>query len=455
MIGLGLGLSLGLSGKPGKSANAFSPLKTKLEAGQNSSLLVISDSTGYTQWSAPYIFSAWLGALYNANVRLRRWAEWGATGDGLGPKDYGSIETLYAGTGPVLDVWLAALPGSVTNSMFDKARKPTAIDALSRPDLVIWNHGHNMVSYEVPIAGLNALGRGLFFGPMGMISYKWPGVPQAFMNQTPHRDNVEMDKIVNALSEVKAAKGDITIVDTHSPFVPFKTDALYYRSGEAAPGVHPSDADGRNLGAQSQASALMAAWNKSAAVDEFTTADWITSSGVNLMPNGDFAWPGANPTGWTTGGTTAILVKNTTEQYPGFPYCVEIQPGATPSAARMTRTFTEAETAPLRGKTVSVAVLAKRSAGQTIPYMPFVSRTQSPPGRTFPLGPLTATGADKPNAGEWNWYVASGIPIDADAAANLMSMAFLPSFNTAGNGGSLFIQKAVLIEGSVPKGLMA
>ncbi|WP_153513984.1 SGNH/GDSL hydrolase family protein [Agrobacterium sp. ICMP 6402] len=429
-------------------------MKAKLSTGQNASILIIGDSTSYTQSGPYYLFAAWLGAQHNATVRIRRWAEWGATGAADGPKDYAAPETVALGTGSVLDIWLAALPGAYPNSMFHKGRRSAAIDALSRPDLVIWHHGHNVQTYEVPIAGLNAQGRGLYLGPIGMVGYKWPGLPQAIVNQTPWRDNAGMDKIVSAINEVRAAKPDITVVNSHDPFLPFKADALYYRVAEPFPGVHPSDADGRNLGAQLQTSALMAAWGRSEAVAGFTSADWVRAAGTNLMPNGDFAWPGANPTGWSNGGTTAVLVKNTTEQYPGYAYCVEIQPGATPAAARMTRAFTEAETAPLRGKTLSLAILAKHAAGQTPPYMGFVTRFQSPPGRTVVAGPLTANALDRPLAGEWCWYVASGIPVDADAGANLMAVSLYPTFNAAGNGGSLFIQKAVLVEGLMPKGLM-
>lgn len=450
----GVGLSRSRGG--GGIETAFSPAKSKLASGQDASILIIGDSTSYSQFGPYYLWGAWLGAQHNATVRLRRWAEWGASGDGLGPKDYAAPETLYIGTGPTLEIWLCSLPGSVTASMFDAARKPKAIDALSRPDLVLWHHGHNMASYEVVLPGLNAQGRGLYFGPMGMIGYKWPGVPQAFVNQTPWRDNDTMDKIVAALDEVKSAMPDITIINTHDPFVPFKADALYYRASEPSPGIHPSDVSGRNLGAQSQFSSLLSIWLKSKAEAGYTTSDWVRAAGINLMPNGDFVWPsGSVPTGWGVGGTTAVIVKNTSQQVAGFPYCVEIQPGATPATAKLERTFTEADTAPLRGKTVSVAVLAKRSAGQTLPYMRFVTRFQSPPGRTIALGPLTATAVDRTNAGDWNWYVASGIPVDADAGANLMSMAFLPSFNAAGNGGSLFVQKVVLVEGDMPKGLMA
>ena len=449
------GWPLVTAGRGRRSVNAFSPVKSKLTAGQNASLLIIGDSTSYTKFGPYYLFGAWLGAQHNATVRIRRWDEWGPSGAGDGPKAYAAADVVATGTGSTLDIWLASLPGSGPYAMFDKARRPTAIDALARPDLVVWHHGHNITSYEMPVAGMNYLGRGLFLGPIGMISHKWPGVPQALTNQTPWRDNSDMNKVVDALNAVRLAKPDITIIDTHSRFLPNKSDPLYYRLGEVSPGVHPSDLEGRNIGAQSQADAISSAWMQSAAIGDFSTADWVSLTGTNLMPNGDMLWPsGGTPTGWTVSGSTAVIVKNTTEQYPGFDYCVEIQPGATPSAARLQRTFLEADVAPLRGKTVSLAILAKRTAGQRPPYMPFVTRTQSPPGRTLPAGPLTTTGLDTANPGDWNWYVVAGIPIDADAAANLMSLAFYPSFNNAGNGGSLFIQKAVLVEGALPKGLM-
>lgn len=454
----GYGFKNGLPLVTGKKAraypSAFSPAKAKALVGQPISILVIGDSTAYTRWGPYYLWGVWLGGLYNVTVRIHRWAEWGVSGASDGPKDYDAAETVYTGTGAgSFDIWLAALPGSYPMSMFDKVRRPKAFDALARPDLVIWHHGHNIQTFEVNSSpsAIRAGGRGLYFGPMGIISYKWPGVPQAIVNQTPWRDNTGMDKIVSAINDVRAAKPDITVVNSHDPFLPNKADPLFYRVGEPSPGVHPSDADGRNAGAQMQASSLSSVWLQADAGSPFPTSDWVRKVGTNLCPNGDMAWPsGTVPTGWTLSGD-ATATKNTTDQFPGFAHCVEIRGGA---AAIFGRLFSAADMAPLLNKMTSVAVLAKRSAGQTQPYMSYLARSGGAT-RTINMGGLTANGKDTPLAGEWCWYVASGIMIDDTVPNFVMGVRLYPSFNVAGNGSPLFIQKVVITEGSEPKGSMA
>lgn len=444
-IGNGLGLSI-----QEQVISALSPVKAKIEAKQNASILVIGDSTAYSKFGPYYLFFAWLGSRYNYTIRIRRWDEWEG-----GVRDYAAAETVWVGANGILDIWLAALPGSVVHSMFDSVRKPKAITALTRPDLVMWHHGHNVQTFEtqglITSPTYYSLGRGLFFAGIGMVSYIWPGVPQALVNQTPWRDNTGMAKIVSSIAGVKSAKSDITVIDTASPFTPNKGNPLYYRNGEPTPGVHPSDMDGRKLGALIQAQGLLEAWDQSKGSPDFTTADWVKAQGVNLCPGGDFAWPsGTVPTGWSvSGGATAT--KNTTQQFPGFDYCVEVNGGAT---AILGRLFSAAEVAPMLSKTVSVAILAKRSAGQTNPYMTYLA-TSGGATRTLNVSPFPATGADRPNEGDWNWYVAARIPLDATITAFLNGIRIYPSFNVAGNGTPLFVQKVVIIEGDKPAGLMA
>lgn len=434
-----------------KPVNQMSSAKSKVKQGQLAKILVVGDSTAYSKFGPYYILAKSLGVLHGATVRIRRWQEWNdQTGQATGPKSYAEWETLHSGAGGSIEISLAALPGSVPLAFLDGSRRPAAIVAGGQPDLIIWHQGHNAQTYERPGGGLWA-GFGLYLGCTGTMGSVYPGVPQVIVNQTPWRDNDNMLTIRNAIDGVVSVKPDIMLVDTYSDFLPHRSDPLYYRSGEVTPGVHPSDADGRNLGAQRQAETIYKAWRDSSDVGSANTVDWTKAIAANLCPNGDMAWVDgqAFPTGWGRSGTTVSATKNTTQQYPGFPYCVQIDPGATPNVANFGRLFSAADVLPMRNKTISIAVLAKRSAGQSPPYISFVAKSGGA-NRTINLSGLTVT--TRANAGDWCWYVASNIPIDDVVADFSMGVRVYPSFNEAGNGAPIYVQKVVIVEGALPKG---
>ncbi|MCZ4073532.1 hypothetical protein [Agrobacterium sp. LMR679] len=101
-------------------------------------------------------------------------------------------------------VYLAALPGQVAGCMFEASRKPNAIDAIPKPDVAITHHGHNMSSFETPGSAL-AIGRGLFWSIIGLISWQWQGVAQVMTTQNPWRDTAGYDNVNNAIRGVASA----------------------------------------------------------------------------------------------------------------------------------------------------------------------------------------------------------------------------------------------------------
>ena len=102
-------------------ANAFGPMKTRLEAGENVVIFIDGDSTAHSEYGVYYKFALAVGDLYDATVIMHRWAEWGGS-SANGPKEYAAPVTLRSGTSQTIDVWLASLPGQVAGCMFEASR---------------------------------------------------------------------------------------------------------------------------------------------------------------------------------------------------------------------------------------------------------------------------------------------------------------------------------------------
>lgn len=430
-----------------QSVNAFSPIKTKLAARQNAVLFINGDSTAYSDYGPLYKFATALGDLHDATVILRRWAEW----DGVaatGPKAYADPVTLRTGAGPQLSVYLAALPGAVAGQLFDASRRGAAIDAIPTPDLAILHHGHNMQSFEVIVPGVNHQGRGVFLGPIGMTSLVWPNTPQVVTTQNPWRDNTNYDKVYTAIVEVGQALPSLTVVNTHDDFVVRGKLSTLYRDN-----IHPSDSADNSTGAALVAARLFSDFN-SALTGAFTTTSWPKANGTNLIANGDMTpWTAAVPTGWASLSNGAAS-KDATNVYPGqgFSWSAAVTPNIPTGNQNsgLYKPFSSTERTAIAGKTVSVAVLVKVDPDQRSPYMALYARSAGAL-RAFPFGGLVQC------RDGWMWYVAAGIPVDAATATDgNTSLRIYPGF-----GGSpptindaLIVQRAVIVEGNLPAGLM-
>lgn len=445
-----IGLSPGKGGglvPVAPSVNAFSPIKTKLGLGQNVVLFVNGDSTAYSEYGAFYKFAVALGDLFDANVTLRRWAEWDGSA-ATGPKVYADPVTLRTGSGPQLSVYLAALPGAVAGQMWDASRRAAAIDAIPVPDLAILHHGHNMQSFEVIVAGVNHQGRGVFLGPIGMTSLTWPTTPQVITTQNPWRDNANYDKVYTSIIEVGQALSTLTVVNTHDDFIRRGKPSSLYRDN-----IHPSDTIDNSSGAGLIAARLLSDFN-SALTGAFTTASWPKTSATNLIANGDMTpWTAAVPTGWASL-ANGTATKDTTNIYPGqgFAWSAAVQPNIPTGNQNsgLYKPLNSTERAAIAGKTVSVAVLLKADPDQRAPYLAFFARSGGAL-RTFPFGGLVQC------RDGWMWYVASGIPVDAATATEAnTSLRIFPAFGASAPtiNDALIVQRAVIVEGDLPAGLM-
>lgn len=447
-----LSQALGKAGGRRLSLNAFGPVKTKLEAGENVNILANTDSTGHSEYGPYYKFAVALGDLYNATVIMHRWAEWGGS-SANGPKDYAAPVVLRNGTSQTIDFWLAALPGQVAGCMFEDSRKPTAIDAIPTPDVVITHHGHNMSTFETPNNEL-AYGRGLFWSIIGLISWKWKGVPQVLTTQNPWRDNAGYDKVYNAIMGVAAAFPSLTVVNSHKLFVDAGKTANLYRTGEATPVVHPSDSQSNSAGAQLVADALMAEFKKAKRA-AFETVSWMELPiGTNLFVNGDLSnWTGTLPVNFTNvAGNVTAKDTDPLNIFPGSgaPWSAKLAPAASNGHfSKIQNSFDATERASMAGKNITAIMLVKANPLQRTPYNSLVTMSGGAV-RTFAGGGLM-WGATQ--AGGWMPIVHAGVPCDVVNNDANSAYGVAPGFGATAPAtvDPAWLQRCVIIEGLVPR----
>lgn len=428
--------------------NAFSPLKQRLAAGQDSVVFVNADSTGYSADGIFYHTAVEIGALHDATVILYLWAEWVDTAP-TGPKAWKAPVTLRTGAGPKLTIYQAATPGQVPGYAFDGARRSAMIDAIPTPHLCIMHQGHNAQSFEVNAPGLNTVGAGLFMGALGMTELKWPGVAQLVTTQNPWRDNTNYLKVYQAISGVVTAHPGVTLADSYADFQALNKAGVLYRPD----GLHPTDSATNSAGADVVTSRLLALYH-AAIPGAFTTPSWPTMDAPSLLDNTEFEnWgAGAMPLRWQANfGLTAT--KDTTNVYSArFPYSMALYANGNPngknSSARAIRYFSTAELAKIRGKTISVAMLVKVPRGQ--PFYGAVIIKTGGATRTLTASALVAVNDD------WAVMTLPAVPVDDVALADFSCYISLsPAFFTDTPLASpVYVQKIVVVEGALPKGML-
>lgn len=437
-------------------ANAFGPMKTRLETGENVNILANTDSTGWSEYGPYYKFAVALGDLYNCTVIMHRWAEWGGS-SANGPKDYAAPVVLRNGTSQTIDFWLAALPGQIAGCMFEASRKPTAIDAIPKPDVVITHHGHNMSSFETPGSDL-AIGRGLFWSIIGLISWQWKDVPQVITTQNPWRDTNGYDKVYNAILGVASVFPSLTIVDLHKLYIDAGKDPILYRTNDVAPVYHPSDAQGNDEGARLSAGGLMATYRR-AKKAAFSTVSWMELPiGTNLFGNGDLLnWPSTVPVNFqnvSNGTVTKDFEADNIFPGSGATYSAKVKPADTNGHfSSLSNAFDATERAAMAGKTVTAIMLAKANPLQRLPTTSFVTRANNGL-RTYTGGALMwSPTAGASGLGGWMPIVYGGIacdPVNTDANS---SYKYAAAFGGAAapTADASWLQRCVIIEGLVPR----
>ncbi|WP_454850495.1 SGNH/GDSL hydrolase family protein [Rhizobium binxianense] len=432
--------------------NALSGVKATLDAGVSATVLVLGDSTAYSSFGPFYKFGAALGNEYDATVNIHLWAEWEVSVP-TGPKEYLALETIRSGSGPTIDIYLAALPGSVAGQMFDASRRPNAIDGIPTPDLIIWHYGQNMKTFNIPVAGEYASGRGIFLGPIGMASLAWPNIPQLITTQNPDRDDTAFDGVYQSILGVGRALPGLTVIDTCRLFLAAGKAANLYRDGSDG-NQHPSDTEANSAGAQLVADALFGAFRSSRSSEGFAMPSWPATVGVNLLDNGDTSnWTGAFPVGMQAlaGGVAA---KDEVNVYGDATYSMALSPPNMNAGSQNSGVVIPLSNSTyfnrLAGKLLSVAVLVKETPTQPRAYGTFGIQSGGA-FRTFVMGDLL-------NCRDgWMWLCVSGIQADQVLNNANTSIRIFPAFGGAAptSVDPINVQRVVIVEGALPKGLLA
>lgn len=419
-----------------KRPTAFTAVKNRISAGLSATMLFIADSTGYGPDAPIYRFALWLAATYPTHtVRFREWAEWATA-----VKAYGAPVDLSLGsTGSVIDIYSAALPGSVAAAMTDGSRFGAAVTGIPTPDVIVWDHGHNMTSNQ-----WDNTGRGDFLGPIGTVQMALPNTPMAAIVQNPWRDAgaVTYDtKVRPNLIRVAAALGNLTLIDGFTPFIRRNKDPALYQAG-ANGNIHPS-ADGYSL----ILGAIVDCWVGTLVGGTFPVSAWPKRMDVrNFLPGGnlgDPSWTAGTPTGWSlTSGCT--VTRETTITFGGAPQSAALQ-GAN-AASNFDNFLNTANTNIARGRNLTMAVLA---------YMPSA-------GDRAMLTSFGATGLGAANTGSlqrvydtWSWYVISDVTVLPTQTTGGLYCRISPQFNQANpKPVPTYVQRVLWIEGGLPKGLV-
>lgn len=417
-----------------KRPTAFTAAKNRISSGLSVTMLFIADSTGYGVDAPIYRFALWLATAYPTHtVRFREWAEWST-----GIKDYGAPADLSEGsTGAVIDIYSATLPGSTAATMTDGSRVGAAITGIPTPDVIVWDHGHNMTSNQWDYTG-----RGDFLGPIGTVQMAWPNAPMAAIVQNPWRDGGVYDaKVRPNLIRAAATLGNVTLIDGWTPFIKRGKAAGLYLAGPDG-NIHPGP-DGYAL----ILAAIVDCWVGTLTGGVFPVSAWPKRMDVrNFLPGGnlgDPSWTAGTPTGWSlTSGCT--VTRETTITFDGAPQSAALQ-GAN-AASNFDNFFGTANTNIARGRNLTMAILA---------YVP------SAGDRAF-LATFGATGSGAPNTGAlqraydtWAWYVISDVPVLPTQASGGLYCRISPQFNQANpKPFPSYVQRVLMVEGGLPKGLV-
>ncbi|RYD35293.1 MAG: SGNH/GDSL hydrolase family protein [Verrucomicrobiaceae bacterium] len=421
-------LSLGAAGwmraaDAAGTANAFSPIRTKLAQGKDAVLFINGDSTSYEPNGPYFLFAKAIGEAMDCKVVLHRWGEW-EMGKPTGPKQYEPPVTLRATGRATLTVYLATLPGASATEMFVNDRRAHAIDAIPLPDCCILHHGHNMLGAFQSLPGDRTSLRGWLFAAIGMTSMKWPGVPQVITNQNPWKRVDNYKRALESIQAVAALHPSLTLVDSHTAFITAGLTDDLYRNNDV---IHPSDGPTNHKGAALVAAALMSTWNSAAADRTFSTPSWPAMPDKGLAGWAELPdWKNVEAARSPDGRTLEVTFRD--------------------PEASVGKIFSADEVAAISGKTISISALVNvppkmRVAGS------FHCKCEGEP-RVFILRSGAFTNGTM-------LLVCAGIKVDADQGGMTVELKLSASLvpNEPFVGGPLLIRNVKITEGGLPKGI--
>jgi hypothetical protein len=298
-----------------------------------------------------------------------------------------------------------------------------AIAAVSA-NAVIFCHGHNATE----ALGVEAI-EGQWIAALEMIQLAKPGVPIAVITQNPNRDDTNYGVKYARWQAIHGRKTGLALIDTNGRFLSASKPAGWY-----ADNVHPSAA-----GQSAMLEVLSDALDAASSSPFVMPPAWLSVAGTNLLTNGDFAdWTGANPAGWTAGGTPTVL-KDTVIKDAGRAYSLKIT-NSTAQTQRLYQSLSNWQS--YVGKTLTLAIRHRLDSANAANAFACaraqVQLTGSVNKSTYPhTGPYDA----------WIWSVLTFV-VPSNATGITTS---LYASTTATSGLFGHYDRAVLVEGEFPR----
>lgn len=411
-----------------RQPTGYSKAKYRIENGDSATFLIVSDSTGNGSASPrewPFRFADDLAAQYpthSVSISLGDTAGWGAA------------TTISTGTGSsAITIWCFAVPGSQAQAplgrLFDKVIRAVT------PDCFILNHGHNHFT-GVPNPQL----RGELLAAIEQIRLCHPETPVVVMRQNPRSDSTGMDAVMSAIDVIEALT-DVSTVNVHDAFVDRNKDSSLYTDT-----THPND-----LGQALWGAVNWLHWQQSPSTPYCPRTPALLAplpTQMNYLRNGGFdKWTTdpAVPDGWTKDGAgTMTPTKETTiiaREELGYS-CKLLGTGGT---SRIYQDVDAANLANLKGRRVSLAVRAYKSASATAT----VGRIQLVAGSATLGTQSISSRAYNTEMGGWMWWVISGFDVPADAS--YVRAVLNHDTSASPSTEAAYFDQAVLVPGYLPR----
>ena len=413
-------------------------LNNLLLGSRNMSILIVGDSTSNDPNELGRQYGLWLAAKYPTyTVRYRLF-------DNVTTFNYAASSSLNAGTtaGLYIDIWNFSIGGSVpqlilgnlTKGAMDIINNNIYTDVSNIVDLIIYNHGHNLLSIDSYYNTMNRLSESI-----ETVTMLHPDAGVIVVKQNPNRDDNLSYTMIKAVEEYARKRG-YAVANVWDKFIAFgKASSLYFDN------IHPSGVgnvpypSGQDLMLQAVTDLMLGKIGASSLTDSI-----FKTSTNNLLTNGNFTtWTTPDstpPDGFTVSGGTCS--KDTTEfDDPSKAYsCKVVATGG--AACYIDILFSNKLLAYTKGKTFTIAVRVKINTGVTsgaparVGFWTGLNNTPSSMMGQSYLG----------QKGVWTWIFATCNILSNDAYAR--ARIYMEA-GTANAGQYINIDRIVMVKGTL------
>ena len=379
-------------------------------------ILVSGDSTGNSSDEWVRLLADWYAAQFPVySVDYYIWND--AT------PDYDAAESISTGTGSnTLSIYNASISGSKPDHIAGDRWQKAVLD-VPQCDLIILNHGHNMItSYSDTDVSPRRVPQ--FIESVLSLLDAHSSAGFIIFTQNPKRDDDTYNPVYRAIIECSSLLG-ADVADSYSLFIADnKISSLY------SDNTHPS-ASGTQLYLSSITSLHASLIPKSL---KFS----ISETSANILTNGDMSdFTGAIPANWT--GSNATTVKETTIYEGRHGWSVDLSPTAAGTSSRLHQSLSTEDRKRFANEWLTLAVRV---------YIPSVTSTATA-GRVAILSSSSPSNTYTQSSGGrdgFKWIMASLKVGPSDTYVH----TFLYGDSGTGNGEAIF-DRAILVKGRIPK----